>query len=180
MKKINRVMSIFSNAINIIAIICVVGTMLAVTADVIMRFVFSNPIPGITELVQCFFVTMAMSFGVVVLENANTMVDVFTEKMHPQVKRIIELITDVVAIAFSIVVGWRTIVKAMSSASSNIMYVMLGIKEWPIMVLFAIGFFVAAIATIVFTINEWIANTELCRQYKLNGGKKKTAESEEA
>lgn len=143
-----------------------------------MRFVFSNPISGVTELVQCCFVLMAMSFGVVVLENANTMVDVFTEKMHPQVKRIVELIMDLAAIVFGVVVGWRTILKAMSSADSNIMYVMLGIKEWPIMLVFGIAFFVAAIATVMFTINEWMANTERCREYKLNGGKKKVAEAE--
>ena len=47
------------------------------------------------------------------------------------------------------------------------------------MLIFGIAFFVAALATILFTIYEWISNTELCRQYKLNGGKKKKAESEE-
>ena len=178
MKKLNRGMSIFCNIANIFAIAAIAVTMIMVTLDVIMRFVFSNPIPGVTELAQCCFIIMSMSFGVVVLENANTMVDVFTLKMHPQVKRIVELIVDLAAIAYSVVIGWRTIIKAMGSADSNIMYVMLGVKEWPFMLMFGIAFFVAAVATVLFTINEWIDNTELCRQYKLNGGKKK-AESEE-
>ena len=179
MKKIARGVTIFCNIANVICIVAIAVTMLAVFADVIMRFVFTNPIPGVTELTQCCFVIMAMSFGVVVLENANTMVDVFTEKMHPQVKRIVELIMDLAAIVFSVVVGWRTIIKAISSADSNIMYVMLGIKEWPVMTIFGIAFFVCTIAAIMFTVKEWISNTELCRQYKLNGGKKKKEESEE-
>lgn len=173
MKKVEKIIDVFANALNVICIAAIAVTMIMVTVDVFMRFVFSKPISGVTELVQCCWILMTTSFGVLILTNGNTMVDVFTEKMHPQVKRIVILIMDLAAIVFCFIVGWRTILKALSSADSNIMYVMLGIKEWPIMMAFAIAFLIAGLATIAFTIREWRENTADCRAYKLNGGKKK-------
>jgi uncharacterized membrane protein HdeD (DUF308 family) len=51
---------------------------------------------------------------------------------------------------------------------------MLGLKEWPVMLLFACSFLIAGIATILVTITEWQSNTIACREYKLNGKAAKT------
>lgn len=177
MHRVYRAMEIFCKAVNFICIAAIAVLMLAVFADVVMRFIFSRPISGVTELAQCCWVIMTLSFGVVILENANTMVDIFVNKMHPQAKRIVVLFVDVAAILFTFVIGYRTILKSISSANANIMYVMLGVKEWPFMLLFACSFLIAGIATILLTITEWQSNTVACREYKLNG---KTAKSEEA
>lgn len=177
MSKVYRAMEIFCKAVNVICMAAIAVMMLAVFADVVMRFIFSRPISGVTELAQCCWMVMTLSFGVVIMENANTMVDIFVNKMHPQAKRIVILFVDVVAIAYCFVIGYRTILKSMSSANANIMYVMLGIKEWPIMLLFACSFLIAGIATILVTITEWQTNTIACREYKLNG---KAIKGEEA
>ncbi len=179
MKHIQRAMIIFSKAANLVCIAAIAVMMCAVFADVIMRTFFNSPITGVTELTQCCWVLMTLSFGVVIMENANTMVDIFVEKMPPQVKRIVILLVDLCAIAYSFIIGWRTIIKSLSSKASNIMYVMLGVKEWPFMMAFALSFIVAGVATILITITEWQSNTAACREWKQNGGKKKE-KSEEA
>lgn len=178
MKHIQRAMTIFSKAANLVCVAAIIVMMCAVFVDVVMRTFFDSPITGVTELTQCCWVLMTLSFGVVIMENANTMVDLFVERMHPQLKRIVILLVDLCAIAYSFLIGWRTILKSMSSKSSHIMYVMLGVKEWPFMLLFALSFIVAGVAAILITISEWQANTAACREWKQNGGKKK--ESEEA
>lgn len=154
MHRVYRAMEIFCKAVNFICMAAIAVLMLSVFADVVMRFIFSRPISGVTELAQCCWVIMTLSFGVVILENANTMVDIFVNKMHPQAKRIVVLFVDVVAILFTFVIGYRTILKSISSANANIMYVMLGVKEWPFMLLFACSFLIAGIATILLTITE--------------------------
>lgn len=176
MSRINRAMKIFCRGANAICIAAIAVMMCAVAADVVMRFIFSRPITGVTELSQCCWILMTLSFGVVIMENANTMVDIFVEKMSPGVRRIVILLVDLAAIFYSFIIGWRTILKCMSSADANIMYVMLGVKEWPFMLLFALSFIVAGVATILITITEWQANTAACREHKSNRMKPESGE----
>lgn len=154
MKRLDRLITMISKGACWIAIAMIAIMMCAVFADVVMRFFFTRNIPGVTELAQACWVLMTLSFGVVALENANTMVDIFVMKMPLKVRRIVLLATDVMAIIFCIIVGWRTILKTISSMRSNIMLVSLGIKEWPIIMLFAISFFVCAAAAVPVLIRE--------------------------
>lgn len=176
MKKITRAAEIFCHVFNIICMAAAAVMMVAVFADVIMRFVFTRPIRGITELAQCCFVLMTAAFGVCVLEKAHTAVDVFTVKMKPQVRRIAMLIVNAVSVVYCFVVGWRTILSAISSAESYIMYVMLDVKEWPFIAVYGAALIVAGIATIIFAINEWIEDTNAYKASKLNGGAKPAVE----
>ena len=110
---------------------------------------------------------MALSFGIVALENANTMVDIFVLKMPPKVRRIVILAVDIVAIIFCVMLGWRTFDKALSTMDSNVMLVSLGLKEWPFVMLFALSFFVCAVATVLALIREFKENTEACKKAEL-------------
>ena len=166
MKTIERIVSAVSKVASWIGIATTVVMMCAVFLDVIMRTFFTRSIPGVTELAQGCWVLMALSFGVVALENANTMVDIFVLKMPPQVRRIVILAVDILAIVFCVLVGWKTIDKGLSSMDSNIMLVSLGVKEWPFIILFAISFFVCAVATVLVLIREFKENTEACRETK--------------
>ncbi len=172
MKTIERIVSVISKVASWVGIATIAIMMCAVFADVIMRFFFTRSIPGVTELSQGCWVLMALSFGVVALENANTMVDIFVTKMPPKLRRIVIMAVDIVAIIFCILVGWKTFDKALSSMDSNIMLVSLGIKEWPFIMLFAISFFVCAVATVLVLIREFKENTEACRKVKLDKAEK--------
>lgn len=154
MKRLDRILTMISRGACWIAIAMIVIMMCAVFADVVMRFFFTRNIPGVTELAQVCWVLMALSFGVVTLEKANTMVDIFVVKIPAKIRRIIFLVTDALAIVFCIIVGWRTVLKAMSSMRSNIMLVSLGIKEWQIIMLFAVSFFVCAAAVVPVLVRE--------------------------
>ena len=149
-----KITTIVVKAANIICVACIAIMLVTVVADVLMRFVFSRPLQGVTELAQCCWVLMSLSFGYVALINGHTKVDIFVNKMKPVLSRIMILATNICAVFFCILVAWKTIGKAMSSMSTNNMYVMLGIKEWPIILLFAFSFIIAALACVLVMMEE--------------------------
>lgn len=151
----NKIVSIIVKIANFICIISIAVMMCGVVANVLGRYIFNKPISGITELTEVCWITMALSFGYVVLINGHTKVDVFTEKLKPLPRKIMNLFTDIVAFGFCGLVAWRTITKAMSTKAQNSMLVMLGLKEWIVIFVLGVSFAVAALAVISLTIEEW-------------------------
>ena len=164
MKKIVRILNRITEVFNIIAIAALAAMLLLVCANVVMRYIFKNPIPGTYEMTQALMICLTPCIAVNIMAKQCIWVDVFTSKFN----RLGQLIIDIVTLPFSVAIigimawqGFNMILTSYDKGSySPIMTFRL--MEWPFRIVYFLAMTMATLAAIAFTIERFM-------QYKDGG-----------
>lgn len=157
MKSVVKVLNRITEVFNIIAIAALAVMLLLVCSNVVMRYIFKNPIPGTYELTQALMICLTPCIAVNIMAKQCVWVDVFTAKFN----RIGQLIVDILTLPLSIGVigvmawqGFNMILTSMNKGSySAIMNFRL--MEWPFRVVYFVAMTMAAIAALAFTLERF-------------------------
>lgn len=159
-KAIKRITEVF----NVIAVIALLAMLLLVCANVIMRYIFKNPIPGTYELTQSLMICLTPCIAVTIMAKQNVWVDVCTAKFGRIGQLVVDLITMPVSVGIIGVMCWQgfnMILKSIRKGTySSIMSFRL--VEWPFRAVYFIAMLMATLAALAFMIERFM-------QYK-NGG----------
>lgn len=128
-------------------------------ADVVARFGFSTSIPMANELARISFVYMVY-FGIsyAIREKRHMRVSVVVDMLSPKLRRVVNIIADLVFLIYSVAVCWLGIVIANQSLLRG---KILNSTEWPLAVLYAAIIFSGALSTLRLIQSIWkIATTD--------------------
>ena len=158
MKNAVKVMNKIIEVFNIIAIAALVCMLLLVCANVVMRYIFKNPIPGTYELTQALMICLTPCIAVNIMAKQCIWVDVFTSKFN----RIGQLIVDIITLPISIVIigviawqGFNMILDSYNKGSYSPILTF-RLMEWPFRIVFFIAMAMATLAALAFTIERFM------------------------
>ena len=164
MNKVVKVIKQITEVFNVIAVAALICMLLLVCANVVMRYIFKNPIPGTYELTQSLMICLTPCIAVTIMAKQNVWVDVCTAKFNRIGQLIVDLITLPLSVGIIGVMSWQgfnMILKSIDKGTySSIMNFRL--PEWPFRAVYFIAMLMAALAALAFTIERFL-------QYK-NGG----------
>ena len=161
MKTVVKILNKITEVFNIIAIIALGCLLLLVCANVVMRYIFKNPIPGTQDMIKLLMICLTPSIAVSIMSKQCIWVDVFSSKFN----RIGQLIVDIITLPISVGIfgvmawqGFNMILKSYSKGTSAIRSVMSlqMVKEWPFRIIYFIAMAMAAIAALSFTIERFM------------------------
>jgi TRAP-type C4-dicarboxylate transport system permease small subunit len=111
-----------------------------ITADVIMRYVFNDPIGGVLELTELMMVVLVfLSFGYVELEDANVRVELVTARLKPRVRAYVECFNALVAICLFALIAWQSVPRSLLMLRRGDMTGYLHIPEGPFLLVISFG-----------------------------------------
>ena len=152
-KVLNRITEVF----NIIAIAALAAMLLLVCANVVMRYIFKNPIPGTYELTKALMICLTPCIAVNIIAKQCVWVDVITAKFS----RIGQLIVDVITLPVSIgiigVMAWQGFNMILKSYNKGTYSAIMNFRlmEWPFRIVYFIAMTAAALAALAFTIERF-------------------------
>lgn len=164
MKKITKAIGYVTSFFNVIAVIAIVALMLLVCANVIMRYVFQNPIPGTYEITQMLMICLSPCMAVTIMSKQCIWVDVFTSKLKRTGQMVIDIITLPASVVIIGMIAWQAFNTILSSYAEGTYKQIMTFRlyEWPFRIVFFLAMAVATLAALAFTIERFM-------EYK-NGG----------
>lgn len=158
MKKITKAIERITDVFNIIAVVAIVALLLLVCANVLMRYIFKNPIPGTYELTQMLMICLSPCMAVTIMSKQCVWVDVFTSKLG----RIGQLVVDIVTLPASVVIigmiAWQSFNTILSSYADGTYKQIMTFRlyEWPFRIVFFLAMAVATLAALAFTVDRFL------------------------
>lgn len=158
MKKITKAIERITDIFNIIAVVAIVALLLLVCANVLMRYIFKNPIPGTYELTQMLMICLSPCMAVTIMSKQCVWVDVFTSKLG----RIGQLVVDIVTLPASVVIigmiAWQSFNTILSSYADGTYKQIMTFRlyEWPFRIVFFLAMAVATLAALAFTVDRFL------------------------
>ena len=161
MKTVVKILNKITEVFNVIAIIALGCLLLLVCANVVMRYIFKNPIPGTQDMIKLLMICLTPSIAVSIMAKQCIWVDVFSSKFN----RIGQLIVDIITLPLSVGIlgvmswqGFNYIIKSYNKGTAAIRSVMSlqVVKEWPFRVVYFVAMTVAALAALSFTIERFM------------------------
>jgi TRAP-type C4-dicarboxylate transport system permease small subunit len=130
-----------------------VGLMTLLTvADVGGRYIFDNPIGGVTELSPLMLVVIvAMGLGWCALERKHVKVDILASRLPQKFQYITDNIFLVIGFILFGIITWRTVLEALEINQTTSL---LGISFTPFYWLFSIGLLIFCISILVILIEN--------------------------
>ena len=114
MKLLTKATGIFDRTLNVLAVVAgilVVGTMLLVTAEVIMRHFFNRPIVWVIEIIQYALVFITFLAAAWLLrKEGHVIMDLLVNRLSAKSRDLANVITSTVAAIMCLVVTWFGIV----------------------------------------------------------------------
>ena len=164
MKALMKVLKWIIEVFNIVSIAALVAMMLLVVANVIMRYIFKNPIPGTYEMTQMLLICLSPCIAVNIMAKQCVWVDVVTARFGRTGQMIIDIITLPTSVVMLGLISWQSYLMIGSSIKKNTYSQIMTFKlyEWPFRLVFALAMTMACIAALVFMIERFM-------EYK-NGG----------
>jgi len=155
MNYVEKIITALSRYLNIAGMAFLIILMLLITADVLLRAIFDQPIRGSVELAELVMVmTIFLALGWVQTNRANISVDILFERFPPKVKVVLNLATYLLCLLVCGLILWRSIEFQMylqdSGRSTNI----LRIPVFPFQLMVVIGYFMLCIIFITQTIED--------------------------
>lgn len=157
MKKTVKVIEKITEVFNFIAIAALACMLLLVCANVVMRYIFKNPIPGTYELTQALMICLTPCIAVNIMAKQCVWVDVFTAKFS----RIGQLIVDIITLPISVVIvgimAWQGFNMILTSYAKGTYSAIMNFRlmEWPFRIVYFIAMAMAALAALAFTIERF-------------------------
>jgi TRAP-type C4-dicarboxylate transport system permease small subunit len=147
-KYMNKVISYPSNILSGAAMVAMVFVMLAVSADVFMRFVFKSPILGIWDLSTLAFVIIVWGpMAMAAVKGSHIMLTFLVDRLPRSPRLGLELVISLVTSGMLGMVSWRLLIHAMDMGATQTQTATLKLPYEPL------GYFAAfacAIMTLAF------------------------------
>jgi TRAP-type mannitol/chloroaromatic compound transport system permease small subunit len=104
-----------------VACVIVVLMMLHVTADVVMKALFNVPVVATLEAVQFYYMVglVFLPFGYIARDNSHIVVELFTQRLTPRQKVLLEVFTGLLALAWVGLLGLFSIEEAITATRSG-------------------------------------------------------------
>ncbi len=159
MKKFLKFVEHIASFFNIIAVLAIVALMLLVCANVLMRYVFKNPIPGTYEITQMLMICLSPCIAVTIMSKQCVWVDVFTSKLG----RIGQLVVDIVTLPLStIIIGmiaWQSFNMIFTSFDKGTYSQIMSFRlyEWPFRIVFFLAMAMATLSAAAFAIERFMS-----------------------
>lgn len=157
MKKTVRVIEKITEVFNIIAIAALAAMLLLVCANVVMRYIFNNPIPGTYELTQALMICLTPCIAVNIMSKQCVWVDVVTSKFGRIGQLVMDIVTLPVSVAIIGVMAWQGFNMILTSYNKGTYSSVMNFRllEWPFRVVYFIAMAMATLAAIGFTIDRF-------------------------
>jgi TRAP-type C4-dicarboxylate transport system permease small subunit len=107
---LERVVSLISRAINSVAAGILVAMMLLTAMDVLLRYIFNQPISGSMELTE-YMMVIVVAFGLAhcAVQKGNVRVDVLVSRLPSRAQSVVNCITYLISLGLFGIITWRTI-----------------------------------------------------------------------
>ncbi|GEM_PF-1114113 len=134
-------LGIIETRLSLIGMFGILVSVLLISIDTIMRYIFSSPIPGIAEISTILFVAaIFLNLGYTQFQKGHIRVELFLLKMPKKLKKTIEALMLVVALAILILFTWCSALEAIYSIKINEMqWGAILIPLWPAKIILPIG-----------------------------------------
>ncbi len=152
-----RVIRFGSRIAGYIASVTIAVIMMLTVADVFMRYVFSRPITGTTELIEFTMVILVLAVVPAALAKRHITVDVLTEHLTPKGQAFFDAVTLIASSWLVAVMGWRAFKACTFMIRNDVRSPTLDIAVFPFYVIVGVAFiflFIAMIALIIQRIVE--------------------------
>ena len=132
-KYMNKGLSYPSNLLTAIAMVAMVFVMLAVSADVFMRFVFKSPILGVWDLTTLAYVVIVWGpMAMAAIIGSHIMLTFLVERLPRSPRLGLELIISLVTSVMLGMVSWRLLTHAMDMGARQTLTAVLKIPYEPL------------------------------------------------
>lgn len=132
----------FTRSINMIGTVGLFIMMLMVTADVVVRGVFSTTITGATEVAELLQV-LVVFLGLAYCESCrgHVRVDLLTSSIGRRAQLILDTVTTLIALALMGLMVWYSTFAVVDSWHSHEMFQRMRISVWPFKIIVPVGAF---------------------------------------
>lgn len=111
--------------------------------DVLLRYFFSSPVPGATELIE-FMMGIVVTFSVAYTahERSHIAVDLVIEHFSDKVRKVLSCITSFLTLVLFIFICYQTFILISEDYHSHIISAVLYIPVYPFITIVSIGFLI--------------------------------------
>ena len=146
-----------SRNLSIVAGLALVLMMVHIVADVVLKFMFNQPIPGTPEIVAYYYMVTAVFFGLAYVEikGKHITVDLLYNHMPPLMKRIALAIGCLLSALFFSLLAYQTWLDALQAYRiGQIAMGSAALPIWPARFVLPLGFGMVALASVARLISE--------------------------
>ncbi len=121
MKVFIRTLNTLSNALMFLAGVGVFTMMVLVVCDIIGKYVFNHPIPGVLEIVAFYFMTMVafLPLAIVQKERGHIVIELFTQMLSPRTLAYISVPVTIFGVLYLALYVWGSIKQAIRMMNVN-------------------------------------------------------------
>ena len=164
MKLLLKIMRKIIDVFNIVAVAALVGVLLLVCCNVVMRYIFNNPIPGTYEMTQMLMICLSPCIAVNIMSGQCVWVDVLTSKFRRAGQMVIDVITLPISVLMIGIMAWQGYRMIWTSIEQNSYSAIMTFRlyEWPFRLIYFLAMTTATLAAFCFMVERF-------QMYK-NGG----------
>lgn len=161
---------IVQNLLMNVAVAIGVVMMLHVTLDVAARGLFRHGLPAVGEITASYYmiVVVFLPLAWVSYHDTHIRADLFTQLLPAKIRPAIDLMTDLLTIAYLVLIGWQGVVSALKRTATNEIYQIPGgfLPVWPARWLIPVAVAAMILATLLRLINKPEQDDETPEQYQ--------------
>lgn len=136
--------------------VILIGIMLLVTGNVVMRQVFHSPINGVNEIVECAIAAAGfLSLGWATINGMHVAVDIVTRKSPPKFAAALEACTSFVSFLITPVLAYCSYQRAMTAFVKMETSTIMKLQMYPVYGLMFLGYCALVLAQLVITVNNF-------------------------
>jgi len=143
-----KVINSLSRIIGHATIFVILAMMVLTVSDVTMRYLFSRPITGTTEITEYMMICilLAMAWGAV--QEKHITVSAVMDRMPKKVQAITDIITFLISLGVFALVTWQSYVAALFALEFNVSSALLGLPDAPFYIVLMAGFGILCLSII--------------------------------
>jgi TRAP-type C4-dicarboxylate transport system permease small subunit len=143
------IVSSVSRGLNIGGMVVLVAMMLLTVMDVLLRYFFTRPIIGSTEVTEYMMVCLALGMAWCVLTGRSIKMDLIVGRFPSRAQGVIDSITDAIGLVVLICLTWQNFREAITAQRTQVTSLILMIPSYPAKGILAIAFAWLCLAVVV-------------------------------
>ncbi len=148
MEQGDRMIHLITRFSSRVGALILVGMMLLVTSDVVLRFLFNKPVPGTFELVEVMMgAVVSLSIAYCGLRRGHVSVELLTDHLSRRIQKIASVLHHILCVVFFAAISFKGIQQVGVIKESETVTALLGIPIYPFILILAFG---AALLALVY------------------------------
>ena len=152
LKIINSLSRILGHA----AIVVILAMMVLTVADVFMRFLFSKPITGTTEITEYMMVCILLAMAWAAVEGKHITVSAVMDRMPQKVQAFTDIVTFIISLGVFVLVAWQSFIASMFAFEFNVSSALLKLPDAPFYLVLMVCFSILCLAILPILVNRII------------------------